>query len=132
MASVDGSGKCDVAVPGDGVGVVHGVVYRIDHGEKHLLDQAESLGVGYREEQVVVHMGQQQVAASIYRALRIDAGAVPYDWYHALVLQGAREHRLPAHYLRQLGDVPSRPDPDQQRAALHRALISSATGHAPS
>ncbi|MEO7937224.1 MAG: gamma-glutamylcyclotransferase family protein, partial [Burkholderiaceae bacterium] len=42
MASVDGSGKCDVAVPGDGVGVVHGVVYRIDHGEKHLLDQAES------------------------------------------------------------------------------------------
>lgn len=126
MASMDGSGKCDVPAQSDGGGAVHGVVYRIDLGEKHLLDQAESLGVGYREEQVLVRMGAQQVAASIYRALRIDAAAVPYDWYHALVLQGAREHRLPEHYLRQLADVPTRPDPDRQRAALHRALISGA------
>lgn len=122
MASTDGSGKCDVVAQDDHDGAVHGVVYRIDQAEKHLLDHAESLGVGYREEQVIVDLGAQQVAASVYRALRIDAAAVPYDWYLALVLGGAREHALPAHYLRQLAAVTTRPDPDPQRAALHFAL----------
>ena len=122
MASTDGSGKCDVIVQRDGVAMVHGVVYRIDHDEKPFLDTAESLGSGYREEQVVVHMGAQQVEATISRALRIDAAAVPYDWYHALVLGGAREHQLPDPCLRQLAGVSTRADPDVQRAALHFAL----------
>lgn len=126
MASTDGSGKCDVLLQGDGVAAVHGVVYRIDHDEKPLLDKAESLGSGYREEQVVVNMGAQQVVASIYRALRIDDAAVPYDWYHALVLAGAREQQLPEPYLRQLAGVTTRADPDAHRAALHFALAGGA------
>lgn len=125
MASTDGSGKCDVVALDDGDGEVHGVVYRIDQREKHLLDQAESLGSGYREEAVAVELGGQQAIAILYRALRVDAAAVPYDWYHALVLGGAREHALPAAYLRQLADVATRPDPDQQRAALHFALTGA-------
>ncbi len=126
MASADGSGKCDVVALDDDDAAVHGVVYRIELAEKHLLDRAESLGVGYREERVTVDLDGRQTAACVYRALRIDAAAVPYDWYHALVLGGAREHALPTHYQRQLAAVKTRPDPDPQRASLHFALVRGA------
>jgi gamma-glutamylcyclotransferase len=126
MASTDGSGKCDVVEDAQVRDPVHGVVYRIDSAEKPLLDQAESLGVGYRDEQVTVHMGSEPVRVWLYKALQVDADAVPYDWYHALVLGGAREHGLPADYLRALEAVRTRVDPDLQRAAQHFALTRSA------
>jgi len=131
MASADGSGKCDVV---DDLGTrypVHGVVYRIDSTEKPLLDQAESLGVGYHDAQATVHMGVERVTACIYRALRTKASLLPYDWYHALVLGGAREHGLPEDYLRRLASVTARPDSDAQRAAQHFALVSSAPDAVP-
>ena len=126
MASADGSGKCDVVAMDDADAAVHGVVYRIDLAEKPLLDRAESLGVGYREERVTVELAGHRAMACVYRALRIDAAAVPYDWYHALVLGGAREHDLPAHYRQRLAAVTTRPDPDPQRASLHFALVHGA------
>lgn len=126
MASADGSGKCDVVAVDDRDAAVHGVVYRIDQAEKHLLDRAESLGVGYREDRVTVDLGGATTTACVYRALRIDAAAVPYDWYHALVLEGAREQALPAHYQQRIAAVANRPDPDAQRASLHFALLRGA------
>ncbi len=131
MASADGSGKCDVVAVDDAHAAVHGVVYRIDMAEKHLLDRAESLGVGYDEERVTVDLAGHPETACVYRALRIDAAAVPYDWYHALVLGGAREHGLPAHYLQRLAAVSTRPDPDAQRALLHFALVRGADVDVP-
>lgn len=131
MASADGSGKCDVVALDDDDVAVHGVVYRIDRAEKHLLDRAESLGVGYREERVAVDLDGRQATACVYRALRIDAAAVPYDWYRALVLGGAREHALPAHYQQRLAAVTTRPDPDPQRAAMHFALVHGADVDGP-
>lgn len=125
MASTDGSGKCDVVDDAQGRNPVHGVVYRIHSAEKPLLDHAESLGVGYRDELVTVHMGSEPMRVWLYKALQVDVGAVPYDWYHALVLGGAREHGLPAQYLRALASVRTRVDPDPQRAALNFALTRS-------
>ncbi len=125
MASTDGSGKCDVVEDVQVRDPVHGVVYSIDSAEKPLLDLAESLGVGYRDAQVIVHVGSEPVRVWLYKALQVNAGAVPYDWYHALVLGGAREHRLPAAYLRALEAVQTRTDPDPRRAALHFALTRS-------
>jgi hypothetical protein len=122
MASTDGSGKCDVIDDAGTLRPVHGVVYRIEGHEKPLLDRAESLGVGYRDAQVVVHMGAQTVSAWVYRALRTDATVLPYDWYHALVLAGAREHGLPGDYLQALASVRTCPDTDTGRAEQHFAL----------
>jgi hypothetical protein len=125
MASSDGSGKCDVVDDAATASPVHGVVYRIDGREKALLDRAESLGVGYRDALVAVHLDGQVVKARVYRALRTDAAMLPYDWYHALVLAGAREHGLPHDYLRTLAAVRTRPDPDADRAERHFALAGS-------
>lgn len=123
MASRDGSGKCDIV---DAVATpepVHGVVYRIDAAERSALDHAESLGVGYRAEQIAVSLAGQTVRAWVYRALRTDAGLLPYDWYRALVLAGACEHGLPLAYRQQLASVATRSDPDTLRAQRHFALV---------
>lgn len=68
----------------------------------------------------------QPVQARIYRALRVDATAVPYDWYKTLVIAGAREHGLPDDYLALLQRTPARTDPDAQRARRHFALARRA------
>ncbi len=127
MVSSDGSGKCDVVMAGSHApSAVHGVVYRIARTEKPRLDQAESLGLGYRDEQLTVHLDGQAVQAWIYRALRIDALAVPYDWYKAVVIAGAREHGLPGDYLALLHAAPTKTDPDRERARRHFALAQHA------
>lgn len=123
MASLDGSGKCDIVDDAATHLPVHGVVYRIAREDKAALDRAESLGVGYREAQVVVRVGARTLAACVYRALRTDAALRPYDWYHALVLAGAREHGLPPGYVAQLVSVPTQGDPDPERAQRHFALV---------
>ena len=133
MASSDGSGKCDVIETASATPcVVHGVVYRIARADKRWLDQAESLGVGYRDEQVTVFLAGQPVQACVYRALVIDVNAVPYDWYKAVVIGGAREHGLPDDYLTLLHGVPTKSDPDQERARRHFALAQHVVAGNPS
>lgn len=121
-AGADGSGKCDV-VPVEGVGErVFGVVYEIALSEKPLLDAAEALGVGYAEREVVVQTGGRPLNAWLYYALKIDPMAVPYDWYKALVLSGAREHGLEADYIRMLEAAEAKRDENVHRSARHFKL----------
>jgi hypothetical protein len=119
-AGQDGSGKCDVrTTPG---AQVHGVLYRIARRDKPSLDAAEGLGAGYDEAECTVHGPLGAVPAWLYVATHIDAALPPYDWYHALVLAGAQEHRLPRHYIDALRTVATRPDGDARRAAQNFAL----------
>ncbi len=122
MASTDGSGKCDVVPSAHDTAQVYGVVYRIQHVDKPVLDAAESLGVGYQEQLVTVHMPTGPLQAWLYVALRRDPAVVPYDWYHALVLSGAQEHGLPPGYIQTLHNVPTQPDADADRAQRHFSL----------
>lgn len=117
----DASGKCDI-VPAPGE-AVHGAVYRIDAGEWHHLDVAEELGRGYESCALEVHTADGPVNACSYRALITDPALKPFDWYRDLVAAGAAAHGLPRPWLQTLGDTPAAPDPDQARAALHRALL---------
>lgn len=120
----DGSGKCDVvAVPG-GAEHVQGVVYDIATADKPALDAAEALGVGYGQQQVSVLLRGQWVSACAYVALQVDPSAVPFAWYKALVVAGAREHALDAGYVQMLEAVPAQADANTERDQRHRHLLA--------
>ncbi len=120
-AGADGSGKCDVvASPHE---QVHGVLWLIPQAQKALLDAAEGLGQGYTERRLtVLHAGREHLAWT-YCALQVQDGLLPYAWYHALVLAGAREQGLPAAYCAALAAQAVRPDPDAGRDQRHRLLL---------
>lgn len=119
----DGSGKCDV-FPAHSSEIVHGVVYTIDIAHKPRLDLAEGLGWGYEIKDVEVRLAtrDESITAFTYRATRIDANYIPYDWYRDHVLIGAREHNLPPGYIRLIESVPTFEDSDKQRERTERQL----------
>jgi len=119
MAAVDVSGKCDVVKVDDPASAVHGVVYEIAAVEMPLLDRAETLGVGYRKTEVSIALAGRSVTASVYIALTTDARLVPYDWYKAYVVGGAKEHGIDPAYVRALEAVKAVPDPDAARAEMN-------------
>lgn len=91
--SVDGSGKGDmVASPG---GEVWGVLYEFDASQKADLDEQE--GRHYQAREVVVSTtdGDQTAWAYMAQPHRRDPSKVPYDWYLALIVAGARQGGLP-------------------------------------
>lgn len=124
--STDGSGKCDIVETDQDDAVVLGVLYEVAATEKDALDRAEGLGHGYDEMTVTVVCDGELHEALAYYATSIDAALQPYDWYRALVLTGAREHRLPEWYLEQLAAQDHIPDPDDVRAERNWATIRDA------
>lgn len=118
--SRDGSAKCTIEPAEAPEETVWGVIYRIDPGERPRLDEAE----GPRYELIdleVVTPDEERVAVFTYRARPEYLGhAWPYDWYRDLVLEGARQHALPAEYITRIAAVTGVPDPDPVRARANR------------
>lgn len=121
----DGSGKCDAHRTGDPADVVHGVLYRISRKQQLALHRFEGVGRGYESARIVVQAGNSACEASTYIAqhAHIEPNAMPFSWYHALVLGGARFHRLPAGYVDSIASVAVSPDPDPARHARHMRLV---------
>ena len=105
----DGSGKCDIE-PVDTPNVVWGVLFDVAWDEKPALDTAEGLGTGYFEKEVRIVTDDGECLALTYHANpdRTDASLRPRDWYKDHVVRGAREHALPADYVRQIEAVETR------------------------
>jgi gamma-glutamylcyclotransferase len=122
----DGSGKCDLLLTGRDEDWAWGVLWHIHWDDKPHLDEAEALGRGYEEKQVPVMTGQGTVMAWTYWATDIDARLPVYDWYHAYVLAGAREHGLPADYVARIAAQPVLVDPDAMRRRERMALFDLA------
>lgn len=122
----DGSGKCDATWTGRPGDVVLGMLYRLSAADVATLDRREGAGDGYEARAVRVRSGDDVVAAFTYLAVpsAVDPALTPWDWYKALVVAGARHHRFPADYVRAIDAVPSRPDPDPERAREHEALLA--------
>lgn len=120
----DGSGKCDVLASPQDADVVHGALFALDPSQLERLHGFE--GRGYECVRLTVGLGARSLPALTYRALpqHTDASLLPFDWYLALVQAGAEEHALPAGYCDGLRRLRANPDPDQARAAAHRALLS--------
>jgi gamma-glutamylcyclotransferase len=121
-AGQDGSAKCDVITSSGPDAIVHGAIYEIAAAEKILLDKAEGLGAGYNEKQVQVESNWGTVTTWVYHATNIDASLVPFAWYKALVVAGAREHELPSDYVAKIEAVPARSDLNLVRAARNLSL----------
>ncbi len=112
-SSKDRSGKCDIELTNDETDVVYGVVFQILVSDKTALDKKEGLGHGYKEKSVsVVGQNGESVNAVTYYATNIDSSLKPYHWYKEHVVRGAKEHNLPAVYIKSIEAVASVPDPD--------------------
>ena len=124
-SSKDGSGKCDVVLSSDVEAEVYGVLYEIALDEKQNLDKAEGLGAGYNEKSVIVKVSDGRVKCTVYYATSIDPALVPYSWYKALVVAGARQHELPSKYIAMLDQVLVSQDFDAVRHAENIAIAGS-------
>lgn len=121
----DGSAKCNI-MPGDESGVVHGVIWRISTSEKAVLDAVEGPAY-YCWWRVLPAAGRDYpVFTYVARPGMTTEDGLPYDWYRALVIAGAREHELPPEYQDALHAVSDQPDPDPDRARRNRAVLSRA------
>lgn len=119
--SVDGSGKADARYTGHD-DVVWGVVFELDSVEKPALDEAEGLGSGYLEKSVTVESPHGEFDAVMYYASDTDPELKPYSWYLRFVVEGARQHGLPADYVSQIVRTASINDPDAARDTRNRAI----------
>jgi len=123
----DNSGKATIYAHSGRSGLVTGVVYEISSEDLLALNHAE--GYGYtRLDQFPVRLleGANAIETMTYiaQASAIDCDLKPFDWYKALVIAGARQHRLPGNYIETLRGVTSTSDPDLGRAQRLEALLA--------
>jgi hypothetical protein len=119
----DGSGKCDAFFTADPRDVMHGVVFRLQPSDKLILDRIEGLGAGYDEKRVRVTLARGgELQAVTYVATRLDSRLLPFCWYKAHVLAGARDAALPVPYANRIRAVDTWRDPDRRRRAREEAV----------
>jgi cation transport regulator ChaC len=112
---VDNSAKCDAFKTGDPDDVTHGILFQFAADEQANLDRCE--GEGYKITQVEVEIEDgRRVQALTYLAIQIAPSLRPYPWYKRHVLEGAREHALPAEYIAWIEAVETQEDPNRQRS----------------
>ena len=49
----------------------------------------------------------------------------PYSWYKDLVLEGAKEHNIPIHYIKEIEQHDAISDPNIKREAFKRELFET-------
>lgn len=124
---IDNSGKCDAFFTGNAHDLLYGVVYSMRADERHLLDTAEGLGNGYNlyETRLLVDARPLKVFFYTAESAFINDVLTPYDWYKALVVEGAKFHRLPSTYIQTLQDVSAKEDSNKARTTEHMAILSN-------
>lgn len=123
--STDGSGKGNALQTARNEDFVWGVIFEIDGKQKPALDDAEGLGNGYRETAVTVTDqagNRHEVFMYVAERASIDDGLQPYSWYKRFVVDGARQHQLPADYVAQLEAFQAAEDADAGRDVRNRAI----------
>ena len=121
--SKDKSGKATLRKKAGGQ--TAGMLFEIPKAELDDLDAHEGLGKGYRRcEAFRVRLidGGGTVAAVTYLATVRDSRLLPYDWYLALLVAGARQHGLGRDHLTSLRCMAYLPDPKDSRNARVEAI----------
>lgn len=120
----DGSGKCHLE-PRPGAHA-WGVVYEIAVAHRATLDGIEGFGKGYDE----AWLNLPRHGRCFFYAANpdyVDPSLVPFDWYKAFVVEGARAHGLPADYLAALEAVTALRDPDEARRRTNIEILRGST-----
>jgi len=108
----DKSAKCSIHAGGSGV---HCAIFEISADDKLILDGIEGVSFGYSD--IMLSIPEVGDCVSYIAAeSHIDDSLLPYDWYHELVVIGARTHAFPADYLERIESRPALRDPDQYRS----------------
>lgn len=131
--SRDRSAKCTLVCTDSPDDAAYCAVYELDQGERHLLDRAEGLGAGYDETLFEVQVGGRAIVAFAYvaAASHLVTELLPYDWYMALVLEGARYHGFPDAYIATLRGAGCTPDPSPGRARRNADLLERLRNYDP-
>lgn len=119
----DRSAKCDVIPAAPKGDAVHGAIFALEPEERVRLDRAEGLGRGY-EERWLELPDVGPVFFYVAAATHVDDRLLPFTWYRALVVAGARFHGFPRSYIRAIAAVPSVPDPRADRRERHLRLLA--------
>jgi hypothetical protein len=120
----DGSGKANVAV--HAASDVWGVLYVISDDDLEKLDKGEG---GYHRVQLRLRFADKtRTEAWVYVAKKPsnDPALSPYTWYARFLIEGAREHALPADYVEELERIATVQDSDAERDRRKRALACEA------
>ncbi len=125
IRGIDNSGKCNIIETGQDIDCVHGVVFEMAKSDLHRLDAAE--GESYEKSEIVLQGEVEQHRAFVYigREAYIDTDLKPFDWYKAIVVEGARSHNLPDEYILNLNAVVAKKDSDQERSKNNFKIIES-------
>ncbi len=100
-----------------------GVLWELPGQDLEALDRIEGIGHGYQRGTLLVDAGNLGgVESFVYEPVQTKPGLQPFDWYWALVMAGATQHRLPTEYLSTLRKVTSTHDPHEQRQDRLEAL----------
>jgi gamma-glutamylcyclotransferase len=126
----DGSAKCNALETGNLDDVVYGVVFLVAEREMLLLDKEEDIERGgYSRKEVNIEMlndfRKLMVACYFANQNFIDNNILPFEWYKALVVAGAKEHNLPEEYIQVLSQYPGVYDSDKERAKKALELLGS-------
>jgi hypothetical protein len=126
----DGSAKCDAFHTDDNYDLLWGVVYAVTIEQKEALDEFEGVGNGYevKSERVFMQSRHTEVIFYAAHADHIDTDLLPFDWYHAYVLHGARSHDLPAEYVESIRRVTVQRDRDGDRVAQNKRILELEPG----
>jgi gamma-glutamylcyclotransferase (GGCT)/AIG2-like uncharacterized protein YtfP len=128
-SSSDDSGKANVQ-PRAG-SEVWGVLYTISDADLQRLDEGE---VGYHRVPLRIQMPTgTDVEAWVYvsSAPDRDPALRPYTWYQRFLVEGAREHSLPADYIVALEGIDAVQDRHPRRDQQNRALECRASAADP-
>lgn len=84
---------------------VFGVVYSLDAAHWPDLDRCEA---GYERFEAGVEVDGARLAVQTYRSTLLTDDPVAHAWYKRLIVEGAREHGLPAAWIALLEALPAR------------------------
>lgn len=116
--SDDESGKANVERTPKGD--VWGVLYTISDADLARLARKE---VGYVKRKEPVTAGDAVLDAWVFVAANPSADPLqPYSWYRRFLIEGAREHGLPAPYTDALDTIEAIEDSDRERDRRKRAI----------
>jgi gamma-glutamylcyclotransferase len=100
---MDGTAKANLhAVSGS---AVWGVVYALEAADWPRLDARER---DYARIEIEIFQGDERVLAQTYRSDHLTSDAIAAAWYKRLIVDGARDHALPADWCAWLEGLPAR------------------------